>query len=389
MAFGGTNILDMALREGQARFPNLFRGRGNGPNKSSYSFAVNDVPTAQLMSATGRTPNVAIDLGQVAVTIQIGTRTVFNSTMAMTARGRFGIANGVLSITSVAITVGATGGLTPVIQQIINNQVVPAVQRMVSAIPIPQLQDIFGDGLSAEVRSGGVTTGASPSLEVDARITGRTGDANADMLPAADRAALRSGSATDARVGGMVSSAAANVLIARLTPALSYPFDRTVNNAAGIRGTVSATTPRLRIVNGVATATTTVSVSLRAGINVPFVGWRFVDVPVPTVTVAVTNRLRADGRNGLVVLTNVASISVNISLPGLLSPVGTLIRNAVNAVIGLFRGNISAAIAGTTIPVFQLPTRIPGMSIPATLSFATGGLTYSGSSIRAVVRVRA
>ena len=320
MAFGGTNILDMALREGQARFPNLFRGGGNGPKPSSYTFAVNDVPTAQLMSATGRTPNVSIDLGQVAVTVRMGTTTVFNRTIAMTARGRFGIANGVLSITSVAITIGATGVLTPVIQQIINNQVVPAVQRMVSAIPIPQLQDIFGDGLSAEVRSGSVTTGASPSLQVDARITGRTGDANADMLPAADRAALRSGSATDARVGGMVSSAAANVLIARLTPTLSYPFDRTVNNAAGIRGTVSATTPRLRIVNGVATATTTISVSLRAGINVPVFGWRFVGIPVPTVTVGVTNRLRADGRNGLVVLTNVASISVNISLPGLLSP---------------------------------------------------------------------
>ncbi len=384
MAYAGDDLLDMTFRLAFAEHPELFTGRGRTADYR-YTFTLTEPPTVQLRVPTRARPeNMTIAVPNVDVVITTGGTAVPLSCSA-TATGTLLVRAGVLVVDGLQVTMNA-GILSALAQQAMDQGVLPGVRAALRSVPIPQLNDAFGDGLDARVREGEVVAG--PVLRIGARM-GTRGMPDADDLPMADRPALVDDGAPSARMAAMVCAAAVNALLDEHTPRLRHTERRILANAAGVRASFSATTPTLRIVNGAGTATTRISTTLSAGINIPFFGWRWGSVAVPDVVVAVAHTLVAAGSNADVRLGQVSAINVVLDLPGWLGPVAGAIRGAVNGIANAFRGVINTIINGRRITVYQLPDVLPGTHLPARLTFVAGGLRYVGGSLRTIIRVRA
>ncbi|MBL8896915.1 MAG: hypothetical protein JNM84_04780 [Planctomycetes bacterium] len=387
LAYAGNNLMNLVTSKVYAAERRLFKGSGTSGGLN-YTYDVTEAPIAKLVHGSAR-HNLEFDLKKVAITAK-GTLLDFQRTLRMKATGRLAIVAGALTLTGLEVTTNSTSALDQLVVGIIQSQIQPKIATALASIPIPQLNDIFSTGLSAAPREGGVIRG--PALEVQARVTGKNGLASADAPTAASIRLLNDGTATDAKMIGVVSEDAIQALIKALVPPLSHAFDeiRTKGEfSAGIKGTIKATTPLLRIRNGVGEATTTISFSkLKGGIQVPLLGWTWVSLPAPTIKAAITHSLSASGNEVLVKLTGVRSLRVSLNWPAVLRPVEVVLGALLNSVLTLFRGKISAAVAGRKLELFQLPPKVPGTNINATLSFASGGLAYFKSSVQAIVRIR-
>jgi hypothetical protein len=395
--YAGNDILNMALRLVYQREPQRFRGSGSVAAQGlQYTYQVTAAPTAVLGPGASGAPahNLQFRMSavRVVVTRTSDGRTLYDVTYPMTAYVMLGLSGGRVSISSLSITV--SGGGDAVLQQVINSFVVPSLRTSLNSIALPQAANIFGTGLSASVQAANVVPagGGQHALRVGAAFAGRTGIGAADAPGPADLARLNGGSATNAAMLGLVSAGAVNALVSTAVGPITDTFDKRASKlgfGAGIKGTIRASTPVIAISRGLGSAKTKVSISLEAGIRVPLKGWTWVKVPVPDANVVVDMRLMTPNtRTGAVELTGVQSIKVNINWPSVLRPVGDLLEGLINGVLTLFRGKISAAVRGKRFNLFELPTTIPGTGIPATLSFAAGGLSFFGGSVRGLITVR-
>jgi hypothetical protein len=386
MAYGGNNLMNMVVSKTYTAQRDRFKGSGNHSG-IAYTFDVKDVPVATLV-ANVATHNLKIDLS-VAVTAS-GQGVNFNNTISVQATGKLAVAQGILSLTAMNLTTTSANVGDQLVISIVKSQIIPRIKAALGGIPIPQLTNLFGSGLSASLRTGAIIAG--PALETGARITGRSGIAAADVPTAANISALNGGSSASALAIGIVSSRAVNVLVTALVPRLSISFDERVSAAgfdAGIRGIIRATTPVLTVSNGSAVATTTISFSnLRGGIDTPFTDWYWVSLTAPTARVMIGHKLSTSGRAGVLTLTSVDKIQVSLNSHPALLPAEKLLNGLLADVLKQFRNEISNALKGQKIELFKLPATIPGTNIGATLSFDSNGLGYFGSSVRALVRIQ-
>jgi hypothetical protein len=387
MAYGGNNLMNMIISKMYTAKRNTFKGSGTSSGLA-YTFDVTEVPEAQMV-ANAANHNLAIDLKKVVLTVKGGILN-FNQTLALKATGKMAISEGKLALTNLTVTAPSGKILDQLVVGVINTQVIPKLRNTLASMPIPQLTNVFGSGLSASLRSGKVIPG--PALEAGARISGKTGIAAADAPAAATLASLNSGTAANALMIGLVSGGAVNAVMKAVLPPLSHPFNESGSKAgfgAGIKGTVRATTPVLDLKDGTGQASTTISFTgLKGGIKIPIKGWTWVPLPAPNTQVVVTNRLSASGNTGLITLTGVNSIKVVLNWPKVLKPVEAVIKTLLNGVLALFRGTISNAVQGKKFELFTLPTTIPGTNLGAKISFDTGGLRYFKSSVQALIRIR-
>lgn len=387
MAYTGNNLLTMAAHRVYATQRNSFKGSGTNSG-FAYAFDVTQAPNAKLVpNSTSRNIELALPKVMVSVT---GGGLNFNSNVPMLATATLAVSQGIVSLTNLRVSTASTNPIDRVVVGIINTQVIPQVAAALAGIPVPQLTNLFGSSLSANLRTGRVIAG--PALEMGARLSGTSGIGAADAPAAATLSSLNSGSATNALAAALVSSGAVNVLIKALIPPLSEAFDKRGSKAgfgAGIKGTIKASTPVLAISGGSGKATTTISFSgLKGGIRVPIKGWTWVSLPSPSPKVVVTNALSVSGRSGILTLTGVSSITVSFSWPSVLKPVGSVLKSLINGILSLFRNRISNAVKGKKFTLFTLPTTIPGTNLGATLSFASGGLAYFKGSVQALVRIK-
>jgi hypothetical protein len=387
MVYAGNNLLTMVVHRVHATQRSSFKGSGTSSG-FAYTYDVTQAPNATLVpNSTAR--NIELALPKVVITATGGGLN-FNGNVPMLATATLAVSQGILSLTNLKVTAQSSSPIDRAVVALINTQVIPRISAVLAGIPVPQLTNLFGSGLSASLRTGRVIAG--PALEMGARLGGKSGIGAADAPAAATRSSLNSGSATNALAAALVSSDAVNVLIKALIPPLSESFDRRGSKAkfgAGIKGTIKATTPVLAITNGSGKATTTVSFSgLKGGIRIPIKGWTWVSLASPSPKVVITNTLSVSGRSGILTLTGVSSITVSLSWPSVLKPVGSVLASLLNGILSLFRGSISKAVKGKQFTLFTLPTTIPGTNLAATLSFAPGGLAYFKRSVQARVRVK-
>jgi hypothetical protein len=386
MAYSGNNLLTMVVHRVYATQRNSFKGSGTSSG-FAYSFDVTEAPGAALIPNSAAR-NVELALSKVMITVTGGGLN-FNANVPMLATATLAVSQGIISLTNLKVTTTSANPIDRAIVAIINTQIIPQISAVLAGIPVPQLTNLFGSGLSASLRTARVIAG--PALELGAGITGRSGIGAADAPAAATLASLNNGSATNALAAALVSSGAVNVLIKALIPPLSESFDNRGSKAgfgAGIKGTIKATTPVLAISGGSGEATTTISFSgLKGGIRIPVKGWTWVSLPSPSPKVVVTNTLSVSGRSGILTLTGVSSITVSLNWPSVLKPVGDVLKTLLNGILSLFRGKISNAVKGKKFTLFTLPTTIPGTNLAASLSFAQGGLGYMKGSVQALVRM--
>jgi hypothetical protein len=386
MAYGGNNLMNTVMNKVYSTQRSKFKGSGTSSG-IAYSFDINQLPVVQLVSGNIN-HNLSIDM-RVAITARNSSGLNFSNVIPMKATGKLVVTNGVLSITQIKVSTHSPIPIDQLVVGVINSQIIPKITALLMGIPVPQLTNLFGSGLSAQLITGKVIPG--PALEAAARITGKPGISAANAPTAANIASLNNGSATMALAIGMVSGAAVNELIKALIPPLSHAFNKSASKVgfgAGIKGTIKATTPVLSINNGSGKASTTISFSgLKGGIKVPIKGWTWVPLPAPNTNVVVTHTLSAIGNKGVITLTGVDSIKVSFSWPTVLKPVEALLKGLLNGILSLFKGLISNAVKGRKFDIFQLPNTIPGTNLGATLKFETGGLGYFLSSVRALIRV--
>lgn len=384
MAYGGNNLMNMVLHKVYAAQRNRFKGSGNSSGLA-YTYDVTDVPVARLV-ANSTSHNLEIEL-KTAITAKGGIIN-FAGNLPMKATGKLAISQGRLSLTGIKIVPTTTNAIDRAVISLINSTIVPMISTTLSAIPIPQLTNVFGTGLSASIQTAKVIAG--PALEVGARIAGRTGIAAADAP--SNLASLNNGNATNAQLIALVSGAAANELVKAATPALLHNFDKRGSGAgfgAGIKGTIKSSIPVLEVKNGSGNASTTISFTgLKGGIRIPIKGWTWLALPAPNVKVVITHALMSSGNTGIIKLTGVSAISVSFSWPTILKPVEAVLKTLLNGILTLFRGMISNAVSGKKFELFKLPSTIPGTNLGATLSFTAGGLSYFKSSIQAIVQIR-
>lgn len=387
-AYGGNNVINMVLKKYHTAKPNDFKGSGT-TSGYKYSYNVLNKPIATLKPAS--VSNIEIRMGRVHIALipVSGQGPSLDKDLAMKASGKIGISSGILSVISIKAEIENPNLIEAILQGVINSQVIPKIQDTLKKVPLPQLQNLFGTGLSAQVRTGSVITG--PAFEIGARIAGKAGIAAADKPASSDLTTLNNGSDNNASIIGVVSAGAVNYLIGKLIPPLSKNFNERgskIGFGAGVKGTIKASTPVLKISAGNCTAYTTVSITLKAGIKVPIKGWTWVKIPVPNVKTGITNTLNTQGNKGVVTLTGVNSIKVSFSWPSVLKPVESIVKSLLNGVLSLFKGTISKAVKGKKFEIFQLPTKIPGTNLSTSVSFLSNGLSYYKSSIKAIVRLQ-
>ncbi len=387
MAFGGEQLLNLIILKLYNTRPNRFRGNGTA-SAINYTYAVVNVPTCRLV-VNDATHNFEINLDVRVTADPLGIN--FDSVLPMKSLGTISISDGILSITRLNLTNNSVNPIKQIVVNIINSQVIPPLTATLLSIPLPQLSSFFGTGLSASISSGQVING--PAIEIGSRIVGRIGVAVANVPPLAELQALNNGAnANTATSIALVSDEAVNILIRNIFTDRSLNFDERGSKAgfgAGIKGRVHATTPRLQIVGGIATITTTISLShLEGGIRVPIWGWSWVDLPTPpNVTVQVNHTLSTSGNRAIITITGIDRISVNLNFPSILSPVESVLESLINAVLRSFRGLLGDAIEGTRFEIFRLPSNILGNNLNVNLSFEQGGLRYFQHSIKAIFRV--
>ncbi len=207
----------------------------------------------------------------------------------------------------------------------------------------------------------------------------------------ADLAVLHRGEAGAASVIAIASGEAVGALLSSEVPPLAHAFERSAGKGrfeVGVRGTVTATTPVLDVVDGVATAHATVSFGdLQGGVRSPLTGWGWWSLPVPTADVVIGHTLRADGRVASITLTGIEAIALSVTMPRRLRPFEAAARGLLERIVASFRQRIEDAVVGRTIELFRLPDALPGMGQGAALAFEPNGLGYVGRSVRAAIRI--
>jgi hypothetical protein len=391
VAYGGNNLLSLALMKVYQKYPAKFGGSGIA-GAYKWAFDVKKAPTAVLVSGSS-THNLVITLAgaKIAVAQKNGGPTLLNKELVLKVKGKLSIGNSVLSLALQKIEIDKPGAIEAAVMAVINSQVLPKIKQALDAIQLPQLNKIFGSSLSAKLQSGKVIGG--PAFETGIRMSGKSGIKAANALPADLIAALNSGSASNALVAGLVSGSAVNALMKELLGKLQESFNESAGKKgfyAGIKGTVHATTPVLNIENGVCRASTTLSFSgLKGGVKVPLIKWKWIKLPSPKLDVVVVNALSAKGNKGILELKGVSSIKVDFDWPKILKPVEKLAEKLVSKVLSRFKGKINNLVKGKKFELFSLPATIPGTNLGAKLSFDKNGLSYYKSSVRGLVRVKA
>jgi hypothetical protein len=380
-AFGGNNILNMAATKYFSANPNKFKGSGT-QGGVQYSYHVISAPVITLIS-NNNSKNISI-----ALTVNIKVPTIpFDHNVPMTASAKISIVNSVLSVTNLSLS--AVNPADAFVVGLINAVVIPALATSLAAIPIPLLTGVFGPSLSAQILS--LTVLNNPALEMRGKIAGTNIVQVADTPASANLNALNSGNSSNAKIIGCVVEGAVNHLIKTLVPDLSHSFDKRASKwglGAGIKGTIKASKPVMTINNGVGVAKTTISFSgLKAGINPPFAGWQWVNLPSPTANITVKHLLRSIGNTGVIEIKGIDSFSVNFNFPLLLKPVEVLLETLLKGIFLVFKGIINNAINGRKIEIFKLPAKVPGTNYSASLSFAANGLAYHGKSVQGIVQV--
>lgn len=388
MVYAGNDLLNIVLRKVYAAERDDFKGSGNASGLN-YTFDVIAPPTGRFIVGAA-THNLEIDL---VVDIQTTGILTFHDHVALRAIGKLVLSGRILSLTSLKVQPASGGNpLAAAVAVAVNKQIIPSISDELDNTRVPQLTELFGTNLAANPKTGTAING--PALEVGASIAGKSGIAAADPPNATNIAALSSGSASTALVIAMVSSAAVNVLAKALIPALSYKFDKRANGGgfgAGIKGTIKATQPILKVTAGNGTVKTKISFSgLQGGIKAPVVGWKWMSLSVPQFEVTIQHTLKAVGSKGVITLTGISKIKVSLSWPAMLSPVKNLAEDLLEKVAALFEKKIEDAIEGKQFVLFRLPSQIPGTDLDANLSFApSGGLKYFGSTVQALVQIQA
>lgn len=380
-AFGGNNILNMAVTKFFNANPNKFKGSGSQSNVQ-YAYQVVSAPVMTLIP-NNNTRNLKIALN---VNIKVPTLS-FDQNIPMEANAKIVFQNNILSITNLSLT--AVNPADAFVVGLINAVVIPALSQSLAAIPVPVLTGVLSPALSVQLQSIAVLN--NPALVIGGKIAGTNINQVADTPLPANLNALNTGSSSSAGIVATVVEGSINHLIKTLLPELSHSFDKRATKlgmGAGIKGTIKAGKPVLTIVNGVGSAKTTISFSgLKAGIDPPFVSMKWISLPSPTVAVTVNHLLKSSGNTGVLEIRGIDDFSVNFSFPTLLKPVELLLEGLFKGIFVIFKGLINNAISGRKIELFKLPSKLPGTHFSASLAFAQNGLSYLGKSIQGIVRV--
>ena len=299
--------------------------------------------------------------------------------------GIFGVGNGKLVLTSLASKVtGGSGGDDPLVKKIMDGFVLPSLAARVQGMELPQFQGIFGTGLNARIANVTIdkqvfnlfATIAAGAAETPVKIDAAAAPVKIDAV------------ADPANINAYVAGNAINILGQQIIGPQQYNFDQDAGGsfgAAGIRGRINMSRPSISINGSAATAGAGISISAEGGIKL-FWTWSWVPLPIPNTKVAIDIALRSNSTDAYIEITGVQSIHVDLgNWPGILSPVKSVIEGLLNAIVGAFRGQISNAVSGTKIKLFDLPATIPGMNVPARLSFTT--LQFANSGVTASINV--
>lgn len=400
LAYGGGDLAALFLNLFYQSNQNYFQGTGNVTEASmQYNYQATAAPTATLGPQGGTTPhNVTINFSAIALQVyqlsngQRGSE-IINTTLPFTAYGTLGVTHGILSFTSLTVVVDSSNFGDKIIQKMVTDYVLPSMQKLLESVTLPQLQNLFGSGISGGVEAVAIIPAPNNDYvaQIGAVLSGGGNPGNADSVSFNDLAVLNNNNADgkSATIMALVSQGTVNMLIANLLKPLKDPFDKRSKShgwGAGARGTLYFNTPQIHVSGGRATASGRVSISLQIGVE-GFGHWTWSSISVPDVNAVVDFVFESkDGINARLQLTGVESLKVDLGhWPKIFDPVKKTIEDILDAIIKDFQGLISKAVRGVNIKLFSLPDEIPGTNIKAQLSFASGGLGFYGSSVRAVI----
>ncbi|PVD49466.1 hypothetical protein DC498_24935 [Terrimonas sp.] len=389
MVYGGNNIFDMTLKKVFEHNPDQFKGAGSS-GEFNYAYQITKPPTALLGNFRSTPPrNIKIRLSVVTIKItHQDSGATFNRTVAITAAGLLSIVSRILSIRSLTVSIDNPEPVDALIQAVINSKIIPSISAQISAIRLPQLQNIFGTDVPVQLRSGTVISG--PALEIGANISGLSRSA-ADRPASGELPSLNNGTSSNATIIGTASAQAINLLIKKLVGSISHRFNKTANGAfgfaAGVKGRLSAPSPIIIINNGRGKVKLKISTTLHAGVKAPLIGWKWIPIAVPDIEVTVSHTLPVRSNKAVIKLTRVDSIRIDLNWPPLFTPVESLIENLLNSVVSHFKGMINDNVRGKEIAPFNLPNSIPGTAFNAGLNFRE--LSYYKKSLKSTIKVTA
>lgn len=382
MAFGGNELLNLIINKAYNSQPDRFRGAGT-KNRIQYNYSVPNIPVGRLISGAA-THNFEIDL---MVLLKTQGSIVLTQNFALRATGKIGISNSILSITQLSVTNITIAPIDAMIANIINKEILPPLSKTLKNIPLPQLNNLFGSGLSANLASSGVI--AAPALQIDSTIVGHSGIANASIPPAAKLNLLNnSNTPNQATLIALVSDQAANILFHSSLSSREFSFNKSETGwgfGAGIRVKIKMMPPVLEIRNGVGKITTTLKFILfKAGAKGPL-GWTWIDIPVPNIIVKVNHQLIIDDNKAVIKITGFERIKIDLNFTGILNAVEDTLEDILNAIIKEFKDLLSDVIKGRKITIFKFPANILGTSFNANATITN--LSYFNNSIQASFEV--
>lgn len=292
--------------------------------------------------------------------------------------GIFGIENQKIVLNSLTSKVnGGTDGDKPLVQKIINGYVLPSITKRVQSITLPQFQRVFGTDLNASISS----------VDVSDQVFHIYASVAPAHLPETSGLpfAVHSG---DGNLHAFVSNVAVKALANTMLKPLHSDFHKTTGGSfsgAGIKGRISMSKPSVNISGSSASASAGISIHLQGGIKA-FGVWAWVPLPVPDTDVIIDIKLGKSGEKAYIEITGVQKIHVNLGhWPSILNPVKDAIEGLLDAIVSAFRGTISSAVSGIRLELFSLPHEIPGMNVPANLTFAQ--LEFASSGAQTAIQI--
>jgi|GEM_PF-5300960 len=343
----------------------------------AYALGSTNAAFANVEKTLADPPNISLTMEKMKISIydyESGTRgkLLGEDTFKIITYGIFAVDGSKLILNSLSSVVsGGTGGDSPLMQKVVNGYVLPAVTKRYSGITLPQFQNLFGSDLNASIASVAVS---NQQFDVYANIAPTTfASQSLDSEITAEDA--------DSIINAYVSGEAVQLIASKVMKPMSSPFSKESGGSfggAGIKGTIYMGQPGISINGSSASASAPISISMEGGVKA-FWNWVWVPLPVPDTNVVIDISLTDDGTNAYIEITGVQSIHVDLGdWPSVLKPVESAIEGLLDAVVGLFRGTISNAVSGTKLGLFSLPDVIPGMDVPADLTFNSLGFANSG-----------
>lgn len=367
----------------------------------SFSFDITKAPTVALIEDGQE--NLIINIDGLHIKLSSAASFLnqiksFEKTYLVIAKAFLEVSNGILKINLRSIAIDNPDVIEQWANDYINDVIIPKIEESLCNIEIPQLHLIFGRPLAAKIQAAKVIAG--PVFEVGAIIYDEPNLQEANE--ADNRTVLRSlirGDSTSAAVCGLISSQALNYLIERnIRATIRYTINEYKKIRVGVWplavdidtrlvGNFTSTRPVLRIRNGQASASVTVSTNLWVGIKGPL-GWGDIPILVPDVNAVVDISLSNANRKGILSLDGIDTIKVELGdWPNQLENVKLVLTNLFNAVLGEFKGEINRHVSGIKLELFTLPESIPGTGLNASLSFEQNGLSFYESSVKALLRI--